>query len=155
MQTLKHAVESSEGIEHRALVLGSSLKQVCNHPGQLSGDGEYRPTASAKSLRLSGAVRGVGRPPAARADLHPAPHHHRSAGRVRRDPVRLFGRAELVLHCGTGLGEQRALGDRSQAEAPRPPLLILSLKVGTTGVNLTGGVITLLAHKVAPKQLSR
>ena len=48
-------LESSEGIERRGLVLGSllRLKQVCNHPSQLSGDGEYDAAASGKFLRLA------------------------------------------------------------------------------------------------------
>jgi non-specific serine/threonine protein kinase len=29
------------------------LKQICNHPSQLSGDGEYKPADSGKFLRLA------------------------------------------------------------------------------------------------------
>ena len=45
-------IEEDEGINRRGLVLKllTGLKQICNHPSQLSGDGDYRPTDSGKFI---------------------------------------------------------------------------------------------------------
>ena len=50
---MQREMESAVDIARRGVVLRSllRLKQVCNHPGQLLGDGEYRPADSGKFLR--------------------------------------------------------------------------------------------------------
>lgn len=58
VQALQRALEDAAtggGMARRGLVLASllRLKQVCNHPSHLSGDGEYSPAASGKFQRLA------------------------------------------------------------------------------------------------------
>ena len=136
VQALQRALESSEGIERRGLVLGSllRLKQVCNHPSQLSGDGEYAPAASGKFLRLAELCEEL----AARQERVLVFTQYREIiDPLAEYAATLFGRAGLVLHGGTGVGERRAVVERFQAD-DGPPFLILSLKAGGTGLNLTG-----------------
>ena len=135
VRTMQHDLESSGGMARRGLVLRSlvQLKQICNHPSQLSGDGDYTPGDSGKFTRLAEICEEL-------------------AGRQERvlvftqfreiiDPLSehlaaVFGRAGLVLHGGTGVGRRRALVDRFQRD-DGPPFFILSLKAGGIGLNLT------------------
>ena len=136
VQTLQRALESSQGIKRRGLVLGSllRLKQVCNHPSQLSGDGEYAAAASGKFLRLAELCEEL----AARQERVLIFTQYREIiDPLAEYAATLFGSAGLVLHGGTGVGERRAVVDRFQAD-DGPPFLILSLKAGGTGLNLTG-----------------
>src|SRR5215510_11132841 len=55
VRALASALASVDAMARRGLVLQSllRLKQICNHPSQLSGDGEYKPADSGKFLRLA------------------------------------------------------------------------------------------------------
>ena len=127
--------QSEGGIARRGAVLRSllRLKQVCNHPSQLSGDGDYRTAASGKFLRLGEICEELaGRQEKVlvftqfREIIDPLAEHLAS----------VFGRTGLVLHGATGVRKRRVLVDRFQAE-DGPPFFILSLKAGGTGLNLT------------------
>ncbi len=127
--------ESDGGIARRGVVLRSllRLKQVCNHPSQLSGDGEYRPADSGKFLRLAEICEEL----AERQEKVLVFTQFREiidplAGHL----AAIFGRAGLVLHGATGVGQRRVLVDRFQDD-DGPPFFILSLKAGGTGLNLT------------------
>ena len=127
--------ESEGGIARRGVVLRSllRLKQVCNHPSQLSGDGEYRPADSGKFLRLAEICEEL----AERQEKVLVFTQFREiidplAGHL----AAIFGRAGLVLHGATGVGRRRVLVDRFQDD-DGPPFFILSLKAGGTGLNLT------------------
>ena len=127
--------ESDGGIARRGVVLRSllRLKQVCNHPSQLSGDGEYRPADSGKFLRLAEICEEL----AERQEKVLVFTQFREiidplAGHL----AAIFGRAGLVLHGATGVGQRRILVDRFQDD-DGPPFFILSLKAGGTGLNLT------------------
>ncbi len=119
----------------RGLVLQTlmRLKQVCNHPSQLTGDGEYQPQASGKFQRLGELCEEL-------------------AGRQEKvliftqfreiiDPLAeylagVFGRPGATLHGGTSVKQRRRIVQQFQAEQG-PPFFILSLKAGGTGLNLT------------------
>ena len=136
VRTLQRALETTQGIERRGLVLGSllRLKQVCNHPGQLTGDGEYAAGASGKFLRLAELCEEL----AARQERVLIFTQYREIiDPLAEYAATLFGRAGLVLHGGTEVGERRTVVERFQAD-DGPPFLILSLKAGGTGLNLTG-----------------
>ncbi|MBS0607790.1 MAG: ATP-dependent helicase, partial [Proteobacteria bacterium] len=54
VKALEQALERSEGMERKGLVLSflMRLKQICNHPSQWLGDGAWQPEASGKFARL-------------------------------------------------------------------------------------------------------
>ena len=127
--------ESDGGIARRGVVLRSllRLKQVCNHPSQLSGDGGYRPADSGKFLRLAEICEELAERQERvlvftqfREIIDPLAEHLAT----------VFGRTGLVLHGATGVGQRRVLVDRFQSD-DGPPFFILSLKAGGTGLNLT------------------
>ena len=127
--------EGSEGIQRRALVLQTllRLKQVCNHPSQLTGDGAFAPGESGKFQRLAEICEEL------------AERQERALiftqFREIIDPLAahlaaVFGRPGLALHGATGVARRKTLVEQFQRE-DGPPFFILSLKAGGTGLNLT------------------
>ena len=135
VQTMQRDLDEAEGIARRGVVVRSlmRLKQTCNHPSQLSGDGDYRPGDSGKFVRLAEICEEL------------AERQERALVftqfREIIDPLSeylalVFGRPGLVLHGGTGVRQRQDLVDRFQRD-DGPPFFILSLKAGGTGLNLT------------------
>src|SRR5487761_2006987 len=128
-------IESSEGIERRGLVLATMLrlKQVCNHPAQMLADGSALAGRSGKLERVEEILEEV----LAEGDRALLFTQFAAFGALLRTHLRdRFGRDVLYLHGGTRKAERDAMVARFQAD-DGPPLLILSLKAGGTGLNLT------------------
>jgi len=124
-----------DDMARRGLVLQTlmRLKQICNHPSQLTGDGEYKPADSGKFQRLA----------AIAEELAERQEKLLVFSQFREiiDPLaehlhRVFGRPGLTLHGGTSVKQRRQIVEQFQQEAG-PPFFILSLKAGGTGLNLT------------------
>ena len=135
VRTMRREMESAVDIARRGVVLRSllRLKQVCNHPSQLLGDGEYQPADSGKFLRLTEICEELAERQEKvlvftqfREIIEPLAEHLTA----------IFGRPGLVLHGATGVRERRGLVARFQSD-DGPPFFILSLKAGGTGLNLT------------------
>ena len=135
VRAMQDELEATEGIKRRGVVLRSlmRLKQTCNHPSQIAGDGDYRPGDSGKFARLAEICEEL------------AERQERALVftqfREIIDPLSeylatVFGRPGLVLHGATGVKRRQALVDRFQRD-DGPPFFILSLKAGGTGLNLT------------------
>ena len=135
VRSMRRELETTEGIKRRGVVLRSlmRLKQTCNHPSQLAGDGDYRPGDSGKFARLAEICEEL----AARQERALVFTQFREI----IDPLSeylatVFGRPGLVLHGATGVKRRQELVDRFQRD-DGPPFFILSLKAGGTGLNLT------------------
>ena len=135
VRTMQRDLERVDGMERRGVVLRSllRLKQACNHPSQLSGDGDYRPGDSGKFVRLAEICEELAdRQERAlvftqfREIIDPLSEHLAA----------VFGRPGLVLHGATGIRRRQELVDRFQGD-DGPPFFVLSLKAGGTGLNLT------------------
>ena len=135
VRTMKREMESAVDIARRGVVLRSllRLKQVCNHPSQLLGDGEYRPADSGKFLRLAEICEELAERQERvlvftqfREVIDPLAEHLAT----------IFGQSGLVLHGATGVRKRHGLVARFQSD-DGPPFFILSLKAGGTGLNLT------------------
>jgi len=132
---MKVTLEASEGIKRRALVLQTlmRLKQVCNHPSQLTGEGVYAPGESGKFQRLAEICEELSERQERvlvftqfREIIEPLSAHL----------AQVFGRPGLALHGETNVAKRKTLVDQFQRE-DGPPFFILSLKAGGTGLNLT------------------
>jgi SNF2 family DNA or RNA helicase len=135
VRAMQSALESTDGMARRGLVLQSlmRLKQICNHPSQLSGDAEYKPADSGKFLRLAEICEEL----AARQEKVLVFTQFREIIDPLVDHLtQVFGRRGLVLHGGTNVKTRKALVDQFQSD-DGPPFFILSLKAGGTGLNLT------------------
>lgn len=128
-------IESSDGIERRGLVLATMtrLKQVCNHPAQLLRDGSPLEGRSGKLARLTEILEEV----LAAGERALLFTQYAEFGAMLRGHLSArFGREVLFLHGGLGKAERDAMVQRFQS-ADGPPLFVLSLKAGGTGLTLT------------------
>ena len=129
------AINALEGIERRGVVLAFLMrfKQICNHPSHWLGDGSYAAGDSGKLTRLGE----LGESIAARQDkVLVFTQFREMTGPLARFLTGIFGRSGLVLHGGTPVRKRQALVTRFQ-EDDRVPFMVLSLKAGGTGLNLT------------------
>jgi non-specific serine/threonine protein kinase len=137
VRSLESALKDRDVSEmaRRGLVLQSlmRLKQICNHPSQLTGDADYRAADSGKFLRLAEICEELAERQERvlvftqfREIIEPLAAHL----------ARVFGRSGLVLHGGTAVKKRQAIVEQFQSE-DGPPFFILSLKAGGTGLNLT------------------
>jgi len=127
--------EQDEGIARRGIILAFILrfKQICNHPDQWLGSGGYAPNDSGKFHRLRELCDEI----ASRQEKVLVFTQFRELA----DPLAaflctIFGRGGLVLHGGTAIGKRKQLVDAFQEETGSP-FMVLSLKAGGTGLNLT------------------
>ncbi len=130
-------IEGSEGMERRGLVLATmtKLKQVCNHPAQFLKDGSRLPGRSGKLERLEETLEEV-LATGEKALLFT--QYAEFGGMLRAHLSARFGREVLFLHGGVAKADRDAMVARFQSEVPGgPPLFVLSLKAGGTGLTLT------------------
>jgi SNF2 family DNA or RNA helicase len=128
-------VEESDGIQQRGLVLSMllRLKQACNHPAQLLGDGSALAGRSGKLERLEEVLDEVMQV----GDRALVFTQFAEMGMLLQARLQeRFAREIPFLHGGTRKADRDALVERFQG-AGGPPVLLLSLKAGGTGLNLT------------------
>jgi non-specific serine/threonine protein kinase len=132
---MKKAIEELDGIERRGVVLAFLMrfKQICNHPSQWLGDGAYEPADSGKLSRLRELCESI----AARQDKVLVFTQFREMTEPLLGYLTdVFGQSGLVLHGGTPVKKRQGLV-KSFQEDDRVPFMVLSLKAGGTGLNLT------------------
>ena len=132
---LAKALEQSEGIERKGLVLATlmRLKQICNHPSQWLNDSGWAEADSGKLARL----REIAEVVAARQEkLLVFTQFREMTAPLQSFLGEIFGRPGLVLHGGTAVKDRKALV-RTFQEDEAAPFFILSLKAGGTGLTLT------------------
>ena len=127
--------DASEDIQRRGLVLATmaKLKQVCNHPAHLLGDGSRLAGRSGKLARLEEICEEI----VAEGDRALCFTQYAEFGRMLQPYLAArTGCPVLFLHGGTTKKQRDAMVARFQ-EADEPLLFLLSLKAGGTGLNLT------------------
>ncbi len=132
---MKQTLDEALGIERRGLVLAYLMrfKQICNHPSQWLGDGEFTASHSGKFDRLAALCD----PIAARQEkVLVFTQFRKMTGPLQRHLESCFGRPGLVLHGGTRVKSRQKLVEQFQNDEDIP-FMILSLKAGGTGLNLT------------------
>ncbi|MCH8841231.1 MAG: DEAD/DEAH box helicase, partial [Planctomycetes bacterium] len=135
VKELSDALDGLDGIQRRGLVLAYLMrfKQLCNHPSQLLGDGEFAPNDSGKLTRLAEICEEI----ASRQEKTLVFTQFREMTEPLSNFLsRVFGRGGLVLHGGTAVKRRQKLIDEFQRD-DGPPFFVLSLKAGGTGLNLT------------------
>jgi SNF2-related domain/SNF2 Helicase protein/Helicase conserved C-terminal domain len=135
VRDLSERLEEAEGIQRRGLVLAQlmKLKQICNHPAQLVGTGDYAPQQSGKFQRLAALCGEL----ADRQEKALVFTQFREITAPLAEFLQgVFGRSGVVLHGGTAVAQRRRLVESFQRD-DGPPFFVLSLKAGGTGLNLT------------------
>ena len=82
MDDLSEALASAEGIKRKGLRLSflMKFKQVCNHPDQLAGSGQFPGRRLRQDAAAAGTLRIDPRKARAGAGLHPVPRNGRPSG---------------------------------------------------------------------------
>ena len=135
VEELNGELENAEGIERKGMLLGalSKLKQVCNHPAQFLGDNSGIPRRSGKLARLVEMLEEV----LAVGERALVFTQFAQMGKILQKHLQeTFGQEALFLHGGVAKKKRDEMVERFQGDAG-PPLFILSLKAGGTGLNLT------------------
>ncbi|MBC7960423.1 MAG: DEAD/DEAH box helicase [Vallitaleaceae bacterium] len=135
VKSLSQKLEIAEGIERKGLVLASIMKfkQICNHPDQYLGQATYQHEHSGKFERLR--------------DICETIYEKRervlvfTQFREMTKPIadyleNIFQREGLILHGGTPVKKRPELVEQFCGEA-YVPFMVLSLKAGGVGLNLT------------------
>ena len=132
---LSRIEEAADDISRRGLVLATmaKLKQVCNHPAHLLGDGSRLPGRSGKLARLEEICDEI----VAAGDKALCFTQYAEFGRMLQPHLAgRLGCPVLFLHGGTPKKQRDALVE-TFASLDEPALFLLSLKAGGTGLNLT------------------
>ena len=135
VENLKEQLKTVEGIHRRGIVLAQlmRLKQICNHPAQVSGTNDYAADHSGKFRRLAEIAEEI----ASRQEKVLVFTQFREiAEPLAEFLASFFCRSGLVLHGGTSVKKRKEYVDQFQQE-DGPPFFVLSLKAGGTGLNLT------------------
>ncbi len=128
-------IDEAEGIERRGLVLATmmKLKQVCNHPAHFLGDGSALAGRSGKLTRLVDVLSEA----MAEGDRSLVFTQFTEMGSLLERHLRhRLGCEVLWLHGGVTKRKRDAMVERFQG-GDGPPVFLLSLKAGGTGLNLT------------------
>ncbi|MBW3600386.1 MAG: DEAD/DEAH box helicase, partial [Planctomycetes bacterium] len=135
VEDLARRLKDSEGIARRGLVLSvlMQLKQICNHPAQYLNTPPYAPADSGKLQRLEQ----ICEPILERQEKMLIFTQFQSMC----DPLAeflagVFGRPGLVLHGKTPVRRRTELVREFQDDRG-PPFLVVSVKAGGSGLNLT------------------
>lgn len=129
------AVKESQGIERKGIILAAmtKLKQVCNHPAHLLGDRSALAGRSGKLALLEEIVEEA----LAVGDRTLIFTQFAEMGRMLKEYLtRRTDREVLFLHGRTPRAARDQMVARFQ-QPEGPPLFVLSLKAGGTGLNLT------------------
>ncbi len=135
---LAHKLEKeaeADGIKRRGLVLSYllRLKQICNHPNQWMGHGDYDAEISGKFARLKELCEVI---VAKQEKVLVFTQFREIIPALYEFLTQLFGERGLYLHGQTTVKERAKRVETFQEERGAP-FFILSLKAGGTGLNLT------------------
>ncbi len=132
---ISRALENSDGIQRKGMILSAltRFKQICNHPDQYAGVNGYREKESGKFTRLR--------------EICTTIHEKREQVLVftqfkeMTEPLAgfletVFGAPGLVLHGSVAVGKRKKIIEQFQS-ARYVPFMVLSLKAGGVGLNLT------------------
>jgi len=142
VQDVMKQIEEEEGMKRRGLVLSMmmQLKQICNHPVQYlhqkskAGADVSLDNRSGKLERLGELLEEV----LAENDHALIFTQFAEMGSMLADYLpRAVGAATQFLHGGTSTKMRDQMVKRFQEDEHAPPIFILSLKAGGTGLNLT------------------
>ena len=136
LREAEQALEEAEGIGRRGAILGTltKLKQVCNHPRQLLGDNSAIGGRSGKLARLQDMLEEI----IAVGDRALIFSQFAEMGGILQRHIQdTFGKEALFLHGGVSKRQRDRMVERFQDVQKGPPVFILSLRAGGTGLNLT------------------
>ncbi len=132
------AIAASTGMERRGLVLSTlmKLKQICNHPAQFLGESPDVARLEGRSGKLQRLVEMLEEILAEGDKVLIFTQFRRMGDLLKAYLEHVLGADVLWLHGGVRQKERQALIDAFQSPYG-PPIFLLSLRAGGTGLNLT------------------
>ncbi len=135
VEEIKKSIAETEGIQRKGIILSSLMKfkQLCNHPDQYLGTVGFEEKESGKFLRLR--------------EICETIYEKREKVLVftqfkeMTEPLHdflegIFNRKGLILHGSVAVSKRKKIIDQFQSQS-YVPFMVLSLKVGGVGLNLT------------------
>ena len=135
VEGIREAIAKTEGIQRKGLILSSLMKfkQICNHPDQYLGTGGFEEKDSGKFLRLR--------------EICETIYEKREKVLVftqfkeMTEPLHdllesIFERKGIILHGSVPVGKRKKIIEQFQSKS-YIPFMVLSLKAGGVGLNLT------------------
>ncbi|MCE2508649.1 MAG: DEAD/DEAH box helicase [Nitrosopumilaceae archaeon] len=134
LRDTEESLAAADGMQRRGLILAtlSKLKQVCNHPAHFLGEPSGAAGRSGKMDRLAEMLEeiiSVGDQALVFTQFVQMGHM------LKRHIQETFGREALFFHGGLSQGQRERVIQQFQEGVA--PVLILSLKAGGTGLNIT------------------
>ena len=135
-------VDATEGIRRRGIVLSAlvKLKQICNHPAQALKEvvkGQTTPPSAARSGKTTRLIEMLDEILAA-GDQALIFSQFRQMGYLLASTLRhALDREVLFLHGGTPRLQRQKLVDEFQKRDGSTPIMLVSLRAGGVGLNLT------------------
>ncbi|MBW2568988.1 MAG: DEAD/DEAH box helicase [Deltaproteobacteria bacterium] len=135
VEMIKQAVAETEGIQRKGLILSSLMKfkQICNHPDQYLGTGEFEEKESGKFLRLREICETIYDK---REKVLIFTQFKQMAEPLCDFLETIFNREGLILHGSVAVNKRKKIIEQFQSKN-YVPFMVLSLKAGGVGLNLT------------------
>ncbi|MFL2134432.1 DEAD/DEAH box helicase [Desemzia sp. FAM 23990] len=133
---IEKSLEATDGIQRKGLVLAaiSKFKQICNHPDQYLGNQEFKPKLSGKFEALRDICETI-------RDKHEQvlifTQFKEMCEPLNVFLAEVFGQSGLVLHGGVPVKKRGELVEQFNAPDTYTPYMVLSIKAGGVGLNLT------------------
>jgi non-specific serine/threonine protein kinase len=135
VDNMAEMLESADGIQRKGMILAAltKFKQICNHPDQYAGVNGYNEKESGKFARLR--------------EISTSIHEKREQMLIftqfkeMTEPLAnfletIFGRPGLIIHGSVAVGKRKKIIEQFQSDE-YVPFMVLSLKAGGVGLNLT------------------
>lgn len=135
VEDMEQKIREAEGIERQGLVLATitKLKQVCNHPDQYLGQSGYSLTDSGKFELLKEICETIYEK---RERVLIFTQYKEITGVLASFLEKIFHRKGCVIHGGVSPAKRGKIVEQFQSEE-YIPFLVLSVRAGGTGLNLT------------------
>jgi len=136
VEQISRDLTQAQGFARHGIIISAltRLKQICNHPAHLLRDGPWRASDSGKIQMLRELAQEI-----ADSDgrLLVFTQYQEAVAPITEHLTAIFGKPGLHLHGGIRVGKERQrLVDAFQAH-DGPPFMVLTVKAGGTGLNLT------------------
>ena len=132
---LERKIQEADGLQRRGLILAAitKLKQICNHPDEYLGQDAFAPEESGKFTMLRDLCETIYEK---RERVLVFTQYREVIDALSRYLASIFGRPGLTLHGGTPVKKRAELVEQFNGNE-YVPFMILSVKAGGTGLNLT------------------
>ncbi|MDD2235042.1 MAG: DEAD/DEAH box helicase [Desulfitobacteriaceae bacterium] len=136
LKQIEEKLQETEGIQRKGLILASIMKfkQICNHPDQYLGREEFKPEQSGKFEQLREICETIQEK---RERVLVFTQFKEMTEPISEFLTGIFGKEGFVLHGETPVKRRNEMVTQFNGEH-YIPYMVLSLKAGGVGLNLTG-----------------